>query len=268
VTWEPGRDKIRELLDSGELGQVPADEAVARRLLADASRHLDSATSVADAGDLAGAYQLAYDAFRKSAASLLVVQGLRATSRGGHLAVHDAVTAQFGASVRVFRSFSRIRRARNTFEYPDTDTAGPSAADVADAIDAATRARDAPQPPSSTTASSPRGSSWHRTLSPGATAALYPAEECRIHARPEDQHRTRERRSRRGTRHRPAGRCDRCSARDHGRRRDQARGHQAVRGQHRQGSPVPAGNPDTSAAEHPAHGRATTLSLEEFPAEV
>jgi hypothetical protein len=44
-------------------------------------------------GDLPGAYQLAYDALRKSAASLLEVQGLRATSRGGHIAIQDAVIA-------------------------------------------------------------------------------------------------------------------------------------------------------------------------------
>ncbi|HTA00024.1 MAG TPA: HEPN domain-containing protein [Streptosporangiaceae bacterium] len=140
MTWEPGRDKIRQLLESGELGQVTVDEAVARRLLADAGRHVQSATAVAASGDLAGAYQLAYDAFRKSAASLLAAQGLRATSRGGHIAVQDAVTAQFGASVRIVRSFGRIRRARNNFEYPDTDTAGPSDADVADAISAAMQA--------------------------------------------------------------------------------------------------------------------------------
>lgn len=43
--------------------------------------------------DLSGFYQLAYDAFRTSAASLLAVQGPRATSRGGHIAIQDAVTA-------------------------------------------------------------------------------------------------------------------------------------------------------------------------------
>jgi hypothetical protein len=50
------------------------------------------------------------------------------------------VIVQFGASVRVFRSFSRIRRARNTFEYPATGTPGPA---VGDAIKSATEARDA-----------------------------------------------------------------------------------------------------------------------------
>jgi hypothetical protein len=143
VTWQPGRERIGQLLAVGELDRVTPDDAVARRLLDDAGRHLSTAAAASTAGDLAGAYQLAYDAFRKSAASLLAVQGLRATSRGGHVAIQDAVIAQFGSSVRVFRSFSRIRRARNSFEYPDTGTAGPGADDVADVVQSATQARDA-----------------------------------------------------------------------------------------------------------------------------
>ena len=43
----------------------------------------------------------------------------------------------------MFRSFSRIRRARNNFEYPDSDTIGPTRDDVRDAIDTATTTRDA-----------------------------------------------------------------------------------------------------------------------------
>jgi hypothetical protein len=92
---------------------------------------------------LSGAYQLAYDALRKSAASLLEAQGLRATSRGGHLAVQDVVTAQFGTTVGVFRSFGRIRRARNSFEYPSSNSPGPVGDDIDDAIAVASRAREA-----------------------------------------------------------------------------------------------------------------------------
>jgi hypothetical protein len=143
MTWRPGKDRIEILLSSGELDQVPPDLAVARRLLADASRHLSTAAAAADGDDLAGAYQLAYDALRKSAASLLAAQGLRATSRGGHLAVQEAVNAQFGQSIKVFRPFARIRRARNSFEYPDTDGGGPVADDVTDAIEVASKARAA-----------------------------------------------------------------------------------------------------------------------------
>jgi len=93
--------------------------------------------------DLAGAYQLAYDALRKSAAALLAVQGLRATSRGGHIAIQETVAAQFGSSVQAFKSYGRIRRARNNLEYPDSNSQGPTVDDVQDALTVATKARDA-----------------------------------------------------------------------------------------------------------------------------
>jgi hypothetical protein len=86
---------------------------------------------------------LAYDALRKSAASLLEAQGLRATSRGGHLAVQEAVIAQFGTTVRVFRSFGRVRRARSSFEYPSSNSPGPTRDDIDDAIAVATKGREA-----------------------------------------------------------------------------------------------------------------------------
>jgi hypothetical protein len=143
MTWQPGKDRIAELLLAVELERVTADCNIAHRLLDDASRHLATAATASSSGDLSGAYQLADDAFRKSAASLLAVQGLRATSRGGHVAVQEAVLAQFGSTVRVFRSFGRMRRARNSFEYPSTASPGPSSDDVNDAITAATQARDA-----------------------------------------------------------------------------------------------------------------------------
>jgi hypothetical protein len=142
VTWAPGRDRIQQLLDGGELEQVTPDDRVAARLLRDAGLHLDTATAALAAGDLSGSYQLAYDALRKSSAALLAVQGLRPTSRGGHIAVQDAIAAQFGNSVRVFRAFGRIRRARNNFEYPDSAVSGPTPDDVRDALDTATSTRD------------------------------------------------------------------------------------------------------------------------------
>ncbi len=143
MSWETGSERVHELIDAGELGQVPQDDGLARRMLADARRHLATAAAAQATGDLSGAYQLAYDALRKSAASLLEVQGLRPTSRGGHIAVQDAVIAQFGSSIRALRSFSRLRRARNTFEYPSTETPGPSEDDVKDAIRVAREVNDA-----------------------------------------------------------------------------------------------------------------------------
>lgn len=143
MSWETGTERIRELIGGGELAQVPPDTGLARRMLADAGRHLATATAAESTGDLPGAYQLAYDALRKSAASLLEAQGLRATSRGGHIAVQDAVTAQFGSGILALRSFSRLRRARNSFEYPSAETPGPSGDDVKDAIRVAREVNDA-----------------------------------------------------------------------------------------------------------------------------
>ena len=143
MTWEPGRERIQQLIDEEEIGRVPPDVEVARRMLEDAGRHLATAATAASTGDLAGAYQLAYDALRKSSASLLAAQGLRPTSRGGHVAVQEAVTAQFGATVRVLRSFGRIRRSRNSFEYPSSETPGPSADDVDDAVKVASQVHSA-----------------------------------------------------------------------------------------------------------------------------
>jgi hypothetical protein len=143
MTWEPGRERVQELIDAGEVDRVTPDLEIARRMLEDAARHLSTASAAKQADDLSGAYQLAYDALRKSAASLLEAQGLRATSRGGHLAVQEAVIAQFGTSVRAFRSFGRIRRARNSFEYPSRGTLGPVGDDVDDAVAVATQVRNA-----------------------------------------------------------------------------------------------------------------------------
>ena len=143
MSWETGSARIQELIDAGELGQVPPDSQLARRMLADARRHLVTAATAQSTEDLSGAYQLAYDALRKSAASLLEAQGIRPTSRGGHVAVQDGVIAQFGTSIRALRSFSRLRRARNSFEYPSTDSPGPSEDDVKDAIRVAREVNEA-----------------------------------------------------------------------------------------------------------------------------
>ena len=91
MTWGPGPEKIADLITSTELESVTADEDLAARLLVDRARHLETARSAVDLGDLTGAYQLAYDALRKAAAALLAVQGLRSTSRGDHIAIQDAV---------------------------------------------------------------------------------------------------------------------------------------------------------------------------------
>lgn len=119
--WETGRAEIEAMLAAGDLERVAPSGENATRLLAEADRHLRSAELVADA-DPAGGYDLLYAAARKAMAAALAVQGLRATSAGGHLAVQEAVTAQLGRSGTVVRPFGRLRRTRNDADYPRLDT--------------------------------------------------------------------------------------------------------------------------------------------------
>jgi hypothetical protein len=62
-----------------------------------------------------------YDAARKSLAAVLHAQGLRATSKGGHYAIQEAISAQFTKPPPrdAFRPFGRLRRTRNQIEYDD-----------------------------------------------------------------------------------------------------------------------------------------------------
>jgi len=110
---------------------VSANREHADLLLAQAGRHLSSAQAIAT-GDPAGAYQLLYDAARKALAAVLENQGLRATSRGGHIAVLDAVAAQLDPPLGpILRPFDRLRRRRNQAEYPAADQPGFRSEDVA-----------------------------------------------------------------------------------------------------------------------------------------
>jgi hypothetical protein len=123
VRWEQGRAVVERLVEDHELERVSADLDAALELLRMARRHLDSAAKIRDT-DPEGSYAALYDAARKACAALLEVQGLRATSRGGHVALREAVLAQFGSlsGGQVLRSLDRLRRRRNDIEYPDGDS--------------------------------------------------------------------------------------------------------------------------------------------------
>jgi hypothetical protein len=106
------------MIARGELERVPASREHAELLLAQARQHLDSAQTIAEP-DPAGAYQLLYDAARKALAAVLENEGLRATSRGGHIVVREAVSAQLDPPLGgILRPFDRLRRRRNQAEYP------------------------------------------------------------------------------------------------------------------------------------------------------
>ncbi len=136
MRWQQGRETLEGMVDRGELERVPASRDHADLLLSQACQHLASANAIAGS-DPAGAYQLLYDAARKALAAVLENQGLRATSRGGHIAVREAVSAQLDPPLGgVLRPFDRLRRRRNQVEY--SSSAAPSIS--ADEIE-----RDAPK---------------------------------------------------------------------------------------------------------------------------
>ncbi|MBW3536849.1 MAG: HEPN domain-containing protein [Actinobacteria bacterium] len=140
--WNKGSEVIERLLEDRHLEEVPADADTAERLIATARRHISSATSNAES-DPEGAFALAYDAARKTATALLAHQGLRPTSTGGHIAVADAINAQF-PGIEGLKSIDRLRRRRNQAEYPDPRDYDPVTTDeVDDAVAAASACVDA-----------------------------------------------------------------------------------------------------------------------------
>jgi hypothetical protein len=130
MRWQQGRAVLDGMMARGELERVPASRDHADVLVGQARQHLDSARAIAG-GDPVGGYQLLYDAARKALAAVLENQGLRATSRGGHIAVRDAVSAQLDPPLgTVLRPFDRLRRRRNQAEYPSAEHPGVEAEDV------------------------------------------------------------------------------------------------------------------------------------------
>lgn len=119
--WEQGRAVVDDLLAKKHLQRVPANTELANSYLDQARAHLEVSEASVDK-DPIGSFQLAYDAARKALASLLLVQGLRPTSAGGHIAVYEAVMAQFGKGMgEVIRPFTSMRRLRNSSEYPSLE---------------------------------------------------------------------------------------------------------------------------------------------------
>lgn len=138
MSWERGRPDIERLVNDGELERVTPSPEVADRLLVTADAHIALAGKGVE-DDPAGALQLSYDAARKASAALLAIQGLRATTRGGHIAVIDAVRAQFNdrGGMEVFGRLHRLRRRRNTTEYPDAESPTVTEDDAKQALDTA-----------------------------------------------------------------------------------------------------------------------------------
>jgi hypothetical protein len=138
--WHRGEQTVRYLIDRGRLEGLATEDlaGLAMALVGRAELRLKATARPALAnGDADGAYAAAYDAYRMAAEALLGRQGLRATGGdGSHMAVEDAVSAQFAADIAAFAkpSFERLRRTRHTAQYFDPSTAPISAADARWAI--------------------------------------------------------------------------------------------------------------------------------------
>jgi hypothetical protein len=138
MTWLKGKIAVQGLIDLGEVERVPPSSDFAERLLSEAERHIASAALIAIT-DSSGCLDLAYHGARKACFALLAIQGLRPTSQGGHVALGDAVIAQFGEA---FKAFHRLRRGRNDSEYPSALSPSVSLEDAEHAVETAGRLID------------------------------------------------------------------------------------------------------------------------------
>jgi hypothetical protein len=134
MRWNQGRAEIERMLADSQLQRVRAGRDHSDRLIKQAREHLASAETICDS-DPAGGYAMAYDAARKALTSILENQGLRPTTRGGHLATYDAVRAQLDPPLgHELRPFDRMRRQRHEVEYPRSDAPEMTREDVREDI--------------------------------------------------------------------------------------------------------------------------------------
>jgi hypothetical protein len=138
VRWNQGRATIDKLIADGELQRVPPSREHADQLLAQARKDLSSAELLRSSNPKR-AYESLYDATRMALTAVLENQGLRPTSRGGHIAPYSAVSGQLDPPMgAALRPFDRMRRTRNRSEYPSFTTPEVTADNVIADLSAAT----------------------------------------------------------------------------------------------------------------------------------
>lgn len=110
---------IDELIRRGVVQRVPVDARAVDRLMDDARRHLATSAAGLESGDLAGAFQLAYDAARKSLTALCLSRGLRTKGEGSHAALILVVQIEFSATsgLETVGKLDGLRRTRNRAQY-------------------------------------------------------------------------------------------------------------------------------------------------------
>lgn len=93
MRWECGRAAVDDLITRGRLTRVAPNRELAESYLTQARQHVMSAAKIV-AEDSPGAFQLVYDAARKTLAAILVNQGLRPRGQGAHAVLLEVVLAQ------------------------------------------------------------------------------------------------------------------------------------------------------------------------------
>lgn len=125
------------MLRERELERVPPSRENADYLMAQARRNLESAISDCEHNP-ALAYAALYDAGRLALTVVLENQGLRPTTKGGHVAPYEAVMAQLHPPAGPkLRPYDRMRRARHRAECPDFSGPGVTTGSVRDDLPAA-----------------------------------------------------------------------------------------------------------------------------------
>src|SRR6516162_6584141 len=144
--WAKGEQTVQFLVDRNRLESFETEDlaALAEALVARATLRVETtATAALAGGDVDGAFVAAYDGYRMAAEALLARQALRATGGdGSHMAVEDAVSAQFGAAIPASTkpTFERLRRSRHAAQYFDPSAPPLTASDAGWAIEKAREA--------------------------------------------------------------------------------------------------------------------------------
>jgi len=111
--------RVEGLISHGRVQRVARDDVSIKRLLDDAARHLRTTGKAKADGDLSGAYQLAYDAARKSLTALALARGLRVKGEGAHANLITVVQEEFAGEDGIgdVSKLDRLRRKRHKAEY-------------------------------------------------------------------------------------------------------------------------------------------------------
>lgn len=145
MAWTEGAKTIDFLLGRSRLERISAEGlgGATAALMQRATKRLETAKAALVAEDFDGAFTNAYDVYRMSGETLLLLQGLRATAGdGSHVTVEDAVCAQFSGEVDDFTKaiFERFRQGRHAAQYFDPSKAEKTKPDAEWALATADRA--------------------------------------------------------------------------------------------------------------------------------